>query len=63
MGYYDDYVGNCAYTYIRRTKRKKIWCELVECFPKTIDAQSLGYGTANSYQTISVHLHIDIGKT
>jgi len=53
MGYYDDYVGTVHIHTLDEQNEKRYGVELVEVYPKTIEAQSLGYGTLNSYQTIS----------
>jgi hypothetical protein len=53
MGYYNDYVGTVHIHTLDEQNEKRYGVELVEVYPKTIEAQSLGYGTPNSYQTIS----------
>jgi hypothetical protein len=53
MGYYDDYVGSIQIHTLDEQNEKRYGVEIVEAYPKTIAAQSLGYATLNSYQTIS----------
>tara|TARA_B100000749_G_C18413415_1_gene460127 strand:+ start:566 stop:1285 length:720 start_codon:yes stop_codon:yes gene_type:complete len=54
MQYYDDYVGSMKIFQLDENDRQRYGIELVECFPKTIAAQTLDYGTANAIQTVSI---------
>jgi hypothetical protein len=54
MGYYDDYVGSIQIHTLDEQNEKRYGVEIVEAYPKTIAAQSLGYATLNSYQTVSI---------
>ena len=54
INYYDNYVGRVHIHTLDEQNNKKFGIELVDCFPKTIGAQALSYGTNNSYQTLSV---------
>ena len=52
IGYYFDYVGTVQINTFDEQNKKMYGVELVEAFPKNINAQSLSYGTNNSYQTV-----------
>jgi hypothetical protein len=52
MGYYNDYVGTIQIHTLDEQNNKRYGVELVEAYPKTIEAQALSYTTPNSYQTI-----------
>ena len=52
--YYNDYSGSIKIFQLDETDRQRYGIELVECFPKTIAAQSLDYSTVNAIQTVSV---------
>ena len=54
MQYYNDYVGSIKLFQLDETDRQRYGVELVECFPKTIAAQSVDYSTVNAIQTVSV---------
>ena len=54
MQYYDDYVGSIKIFQLDETERQRYGIELVECFPKTIAAQPLAYGSTNQVQTVQV---------
>ena len=53
MGYYKDYVGSIQIHTLDEQNEKRYGVELVEAYPKTIEAQALSYTTNDSYQTIS----------
>jgi len=53
MGYYDDYVGSVAIHTLDEQNNKKYGIQLMEAFPKSIEAQSLSY-TATGYQTVGI---------
>jgi hypothetical protein len=52
MGYYNDYAGTVQIHTLDEQNNKRYGVELVEAFPKTIEAQALSYTTPDSYQTI-----------
>ena len=52
MGYYNDYVGTIQIHTLDEQNNKRYGVELVEAYPKTIEAQALSYTTPDSYQTI-----------
>ncbi len=54
INYYDNYVGKVHIHTLDEQNNKKFGIELTGCFPKTIGAQSLGYTSNNTYQTLSV---------
>ena len=54
MQYYNDYVGSIKLFQLDETDRQRYGVEMVECFPKTIAAQSVDYSTVNAIQTVSV---------
>jgi len=56
IGYYADYVGSIEIHTLDEQENRRYGVKLVEAYPKTIEAQSLGYGTTNSYQTINVSI-------
>ena len=53
VGYYDDYKGTVHIHTLDEQNEKRYGIELVEAFPKNIEAQSLSYTTNDTYQTIS----------
>ena len=54
MQYYNDYVGSIKLFQLDETDRQRYGIEMVECFPKTIEAQTVDYSTNNAIQTVSV---------
>ena len=54
IGYYNDYVGTVDIHTLDEQERRRYGVRLVEAWPKTIGAQSLGYADINTYQTIDV---------
>ena len=54
IGYYNDYVGTIDIHTLDEQENRRYGCRLVEAWPKTIAAQSLGYADNNTYQTIDV---------
>ena len=54
MQYYNDYSGSIQLFQLDETDRQRYGVELVECFPKTIEAQAVDYSTVNAIQTVSV---------
>ena len=54
MQYYDDYVGSMKIFQLDENDRQRYGIELVECFPKTIAAQTLDYSTKDAIQTVSI---------
>ena len=54
MQYYNDYSGSIQLFQLDETDRQRYGVELVECFPKTIEAQTVDYSTVNAIQTVSV---------
>ena len=54
MGYYDDYTGTIQIFQLDEQDNRRYGCELVECFPKTIAAQTYDYSNINAQQKISV---------
>ena len=54
IGYYNDYVGTIDIHTLDEQENRRYGCRLVEAWPKTIAAQSLGYADINTYQTIDV---------
>ena len=54
MQYYNDYSGSIKLFQLDETDRQRYGVELVECFPKTIEAQTVDYSTVNAIQTVSV---------
>lgn len=54
MGYYDDYVGSVDIHTMDETNKKVYGVKLVEAFPKSIAAQTLGYAQNNAYQTVDI---------
>ena len=54
IGYYNDYVGTIDIHTLDEQENRRYGCRLVEAWPKTIGAQSLGYADNNTYQTIDV---------
>ena len=56
MGYYDSYVGSVEIHALDEQDNRRYGCRLVECYPVSINEQSLSYGENSSYQTITVNL-------
>ena len=54
IGYYHDYTGSVEIHTLDEQENRRYGVKLVEAYPKSIAAQSLGYATNNSYQTIDV---------
>ena len=54
IGYYNDYVGTIDIHTLDEQENRRYGCRLVEAWPKTIAAQSLGYADIYTYQTIDV---------
>ena len=54
MGYYDSYVGGMQIYQLDQQDKRRYGVELVECFPKTIAAQSLSATPATDVQKIQV---------
>ena len=54
LGYYDDYVGSVDIHQLDENDNKRYGVQLVEAFPKNIEAQSLGYGQNDTLHKINV---------
>ena len=54
MGYYDSYVGSIDIYQLDVTNRRRYGVKIVECFPKTMDAIQMDYGTPNTLNTMQV---------
>ena len=54
MGYYDGYVGGLEIHQLDQKDKRRYGVQLIECFPKTIAAQSLTATTASDVQKLSV---------
>ena len=54
MGYYDDYSGGIQIFQLDQNDRRKYGVELIECFPKTVAAQTLSYAQATDVQKLNV---------
>ena len=54
LGYYDDYVGSIDIHQLDENDNKRYGVQLVEAFPKNIEAQSLGYGQNDTLHRINV---------
>ena len=54
IGYYNDYVGTIDIHTLDKQENRRYGCRLVEAWPKTIGAQSLGYADNNTYQTVDI---------
>jgi len=52
--YYDTYTGSIDIFQLDESNRKRYGVQLIECFPKTIAAQSLSYAPSTEIQKISV---------
>ena len=52
MEYYNDYVGNIKIFQLDEQDIRRYGVNLVECFPKTIAAQPIAYGSVNQVQTV-----------
>jgi len=53
VGYYNDYVGKVQIHTLDEQNNRRYGVELVEAYPKNLDAQSLSYTTMDTYQTVS----------
>ena len=54
LGYYDEYSGGLQIYSLDQNDRRRYGVEIVECFPKTIAAQSLSAPQATDVQKLSV---------
>ena len=54
MGYYDNYSGGLQIYQLDQQDKRRYGVELIECFPKTIAAQSLSATPATDVQKIQV---------
>jgi len=54
LGYYDDYVGAVDIHQLDEQDKKRYGVQLIEAFPKNIEAQSLGYGQNDTLHRINV---------
>ena len=54
IGYYHDYTGSVEIHTLDEQENRRYGVKLIEAYPKAIGAQSLGYATNDSYQTIDV---------
>ena len=54
MQYYNDYVGSIKLFQLDETDRQRYGVEMVECFPKTIAAQSVSASRGTEVQKVSV---------
>ena len=54
LGYYDDYVGAVDIHQLDENDNKRYGVQLIEAFPKNIEAQSLGYGQNDTLHRINV---------
>ena len=54
MGYYDNYSGGLQIFQLDQKDKRKYGVELIECFPKTIAAQSLTAAQASDVQKLQV---------
>jgi len=54
LGYYDDYVGAVDIHQLDEQDKKRYGVQLIEAFPKNIEAQSLGYGQNDTLHKINV---------
>ena len=54
IGYYNDYTGSVEIHTLDEQENRRYGVKLIEAYPKSIGAQSLGYGTNDSYQTIDI---------
>ena len=54
IGYYNDYTGSVEIHTLDEQENRRYGVKLIEAYPKAIGAQSLGYGTNDSYQTVDV---------
>ena len=54
MQYYNDYVGSIKLFQLDETDRQRYGVEMVECFPKTIAAQSVSASRSTEVQKVSV---------
>jgi len=56
MGYYKDYVGSVDIHALDEQNNRRYGVKLIECYPVSINEQSLSYAENTSYQTIGVNL-------
>ena len=54
MSYYEDYVGSVQIFQLDDNDERTYGIELIEAYPKTIAAQTLGYAQNNAYQTVDI---------
>ena len=54
LGYYDEYSGGLQIYSLDQNDRRRYGVEIVECFPKTVAAQSLTAAQATDVQKLSV---------
>ena len=54
IGYYNDYTGSVEIHTLDEQENRRYGVKLIEAYPKAIGAQSLGYTTNDSSQTIDV---------
>ncbi len=54
MGYYDEYSGGLQIFQLDQKDKRRYGVELIECFPKNIDAQSLTATQATDVQKLNV---------
>ena len=54
MGYYDDYTGTIQIFQLDEQNERRYGVELIECFPKTIAAQTYDYSAVNQQQKVNV---------
>ena len=54
MGYYDDYTGTIQIFQLDEQDNRRYGVELIECFPKSIDALTYDYSAINTQQKASV---------
>ena len=54
LGYYDEYSGGIEIYSLDQQNKRRYGVQLIECFPKTIAAQSLTATTASDVQKLSV---------
>ena len=56
MGYYKDYIGSVDIHALDEQNNRRYGVKLIECYPVSINEQSLSYAENTSYQTIGVNL-------
>ena len=54
MGYYDDYTGTIQIFQLDEQNERRYGVEPIECFPKTIAAQTYDYSAVNQQQKVNV---------